>query len=95
MQREGLVVEPARGRRIRREPHLAPAVELKTVYVVGAHTSAHGVGRTTAKSWDDARVPIDLTRPRPGMRRQILTDVHLWVPVAVLALGVALLWMLP
>ncbi len=29
------------------------------------------------------------------MRRQILTDVHLWVPVAVLALGVALLWMLP
>jgi hypothetical protein len=29
------------------------------------------------------------------MRRQILTDVHLWVPIVVLGLGVALLWMLP
>jgi hypothetical protein len=28
------------------------------------------------------------------MHRQILTDVHLWLPVAVLAIGVALLWML-
>jgi hypothetical protein len=28
------------------------------------------------------------------MRRQILTDVHFWVPVGVLALGVALLWVI-
>jgi hypothetical protein len=28
------------------------------------------------------------------MRHQILTDVHLWIPLAVLGLGVALLWML-
>lgn len=40
------------------------------------------------------RVPSDLPRPRPPMRRQILTDIHLWIPVGVLGLGVALLWML-
>lgn len=28
------------------------------------------------------------------MRRQILTDVHLWIPIVVLGLGIALLWVL-
>ncbi len=41
-----------------------------------------------------ARVPSDAARTRRPMRRQILTDVHLWLPVAVLGLGVALLWTL-
>jgi hypothetical protein len=41
-----------------------------------------------------APVPSDLPPPRPPMGRQILTDIQLWLPVAVLGLGVALLWVL-